>query len=92
MTDQPAFQAFFHSEGRMDGGLACPGCKDTQLHPTGHSRSIDNFEDGRVAVSIVAWCECGEVVEILIGNHEGTLAGAVRRLGTGPVVDRSIRV
>lgn len=85
MTDQPAFQAFFHSEDRMSGGLACPECKDTQLRPTGHTRTIDDFEHGRLAVSIVARCECGEVVEILIGNHEGTLAAAVRRMGIGPV-------
>ena len=84
MTYQPAFQAFFHSGG-MDGDLVCPECKDTLLHPTGHSR-VDNVEDDRPAVSIVARCECGAVVEILIGNHEGNLAAAVRSLAIGPVV------
>lgn len=73
-TDSPrhAYQATFHSTA-IDGGLICPSCKDTLLHPTGHTRQLEQHAEYGPTVGVVAACECGAVVEIRIGNYKGNL-------------------
>lgn len=67
-----SYQAVFHSS-TMDGHLVCPVCNDTYLHPTGHTRQVETGEEYGPVVGIVARCECGAAVEILIGNYKGQL-------------------
>lgn len=76
------YQVVFHSDGQVDGALVCPRCKDTQIHPSGHTRQVATGEEYGPDVGIVGRCECGAAVEIMVGNYKGHLGMDVVLLST----------
>ena len=80
MTLRHRYQATFVGDGETEGKVACPACGSTLLHPTGHSRTLPIEEEYGPVIGVVARCECGESVEIALGNYKGDLGIDVRRL------------
>lgn len=73
-------EATFVGGGVHGGQVACPECEQSTIHLTGHFRQVDP-EASNFRLGASALCECGQALELLIGNHEGDLVIQIRRLG-----------
>lgn len=81
-AERHTYQAIFNDGKIMDGAVACPTCRSSALHPTGHSAPIDLGVEYGPDLSLTAWCECGQTVEIRLGNYKGHLGIDVVAIGT----------
>lgn len=75
------YDAIFDNGELMEGRVACPECSGSMIHPTGHSRPINSDEEYGPRVGVIGSCECGQVVEIRLGNYKGHLGIDVQKPG-----------
>lgn len=73
LNSRHSYQATFNEGALMNGGVACPNCGGSALHPTGHAMTVYQRKEYAPDVSVVAWCECGQAVAIELGNFKGHL-------------------
>lgn len=87
MQPKYTYDMIFHGESGTDGELACPSCRSALIHPTGHAQPISSDQEYSPVLGLTAWCECGETLELLLGNYKGKLGIRVARLS--PMEPRS---
>jgi hypothetical protein len=79
--ERHSYQATFNTGQIMDGRVACPSCGESTIHPTGHAMHVDSSAEYGPTVGVVGACECGQAVEIRLGNYKGHLGIDVAKLG-----------
>jgi hypothetical protein len=59
-----------------------PQLQGNNTHPTGHTIALPEGVEYAPVVGVVAWCECGQAVDIRLGNYKGHLGIDVVPIGS----------